>query len=68
MTDSADSEQWEARAMPTPPGFVEVRDARGRLLFLYDATRDLVQIKPKGEPAVLIDLRIYRTHAQGKAI
>lgn len=56
--------------MPPPPGFVEVRDGRGRLLFLFDAARDLVQIKPKGEPVVLIDLRVYRAHmeVQGKVI
>lgn len=57
----------EGRAL-IPPGFVEVRDGNGRLLFMFDPTRDLVQVKRKGEPAVLVDLRVYRVGAQGKTI
>ena len=65
----APAEDEKADLRPAP-GFVEVRDGRGRLLFLYDAVRDLVQIKPKGEPAVLVDLRVYQGlgRSQGKAI
>lgn len=29
-------------------GFVEVRGGNGRLLFRYDAARELVEVKPKG--------------------
>jgi hypothetical protein len=57
---------------PRRPGFVEVLDGEGRLLFLFDPQRDLIEIKPKGREAVLIDLRMYRPAmvgtAHGKAI
>lgn len=43
------------------PGFVRVLDTgTGRLLFLFDPERDVIEIKPKGGLPVLIDLRYYR--------
>ena len=38
-------------------GFVEVRGGNGRLLFRYDATRELVEVKPKGGETEVVDLR-----------
>lgn len=42
-------------------GFVEVRGGNGRLLFRYDATRELVEVKPKGGEAEVVDLRRLRS-------
>ena len=41
-------------------GFVEVR-RNGRLLFRYDAARELVEVKPKGGEAEVVDLRRLRS-------
>jgi hypothetical protein len=38
--------------------FVEVRDARGKLLFKYDPARQLIQIKCRGE-VITVDLSMY---------
>lgn len=54
-------------------GFVEVRNSAGVLVFKYDPTRDLVEIKAGGR-VELIDLRPLRLvvnglqDVQGKAI
>lgn len=42
-------------------GFVEVRGGNGRLLFRYDATRELVEVKPKGGEPEVVDLRRLRS-------
>lgn len=42
-------------------GFVEVRGGNGRLLFRYDAARELVEVKPKGGEAEVVDLRRLRS-------
>lgn len=54
----------------SPPGFVPVADGEGRLLFYFDPERDLIQIRVKGRPTVLVDLRMYRPRrpAQGKLL
>lgn len=69
--DSEDDTGWERPpALPLAAGFVEVRDGEGRLLFLFDPARDLVQVRQKGRTS-LIDLRMYRVTlrgAQGKVI
>lgn len=43
--------------------FIELRDGNGRLLFRFDPSRDLVEIKPKGGDVVLVDLRPFRRRA-----
>lgn len=67
----ADDDQERERAyMVVPFGFVEVRDGDGRLLFLFDPERDLVEVRVKGRTS-LVDLRKYRPAlrpAQGKVI
>ncbi len=40
--------------------FIEIRDANGRLLFLFDPVRDLIEVKHKGAGVVLVDLRPLR--------
>jgi hypothetical protein len=47
-------------------GFVEVR-RNGRLLFRYDPNRDLVEIKPKGSPSQIVDLRQFRTPVRNQS-
>lgn len=37
--------------------WTEVRSSRGRLLFRLDVGRLLVEVKPKGGPVELVDLR-----------
>ena len=48
------------RADP-PPGFVRVPHPRrpDRALFHYDPRRQVVEVKPKGEEAIRVDLTQY---------
>lgn len=53
--------EYETSARVERPGFLRVLDAKtGRLLFLFDPERDVIEIKPKGAAPVLVDLRYYR--------
>lgn len=58
--------EYETGAGTERPGFLRVLDAgTGRLLFLFDPERDVIEIKPKGAAPVLVDLRYYRWYASG---
>lgn len=37
--------------------WIEIRSSRGRLLCRLDVERMLLEVKPKGQPAELVDLR-----------
>lgn len=46
-------------------GFRDVRDERtGKKLFRYDDSRDIIEIKERGKPPVLVDMR--RVRAEGR--
>ena len=67
MVDQTNTD--EQKSAERPPGFLEVRDHEGHLLFLFDPERKLISIKPRGRPLVLIDLRMFepRTTAPARA-
>lgn len=51
---------------PRPAGpndtWIEIRSSRGRLLCRLDVERMLLEVKPKGQPAELVDLRPHLGH------
>lgn len=55
------SRSRKRRASPaSKDGFVEVRASNGRLLCRFDPQRELIEIKPKGDQPVVVDLRKLR--------
>lgn len=44
----------------TTTGWIEVRDADGRLLFLYSPDQQVIEIKRRHEAPVLVDLKKYQ--------
>jgi len=51
------------RPLLTDDDFVEIRSPGGRLLFRFDPSRDLIEIKRTGDELLLVDLRPFRRQA-----
>lgn len=48
-------------------GWIEIRDAQGRLLCLYHPSRQLIEIKRRHEEPAIVDLTRYQEIIQPKS-
>ena len=54
----------EPKPIYITPGYVEVRGDGNKLLFRFDPSRDLIEIKPPGGRKEVVDLRPYRAQCE----